>query len=49
MSIVTDLIPTQYSLIQIGLQLAGFINRELAAFEAATGLTKYVPPEEPGP
>jgi hypothetical protein len=87
MSIVTDLTPTQYSLIRIGLQqddtgvvaiadiriynadgqqlathnpsttlttnekqvLAGFVNRELAAFEAATGLTKYVPPEEPIP
>ena len=84
MSIVTDLTPTQYSLIRIGLQqegtkvvaiadmwiynaagrrlathnpgttlttnekqvLAGFVNRELAAFEAATGLTKYIPPEE---
>ena len=29
--------------------LAGFVNRELAAFEAATGLTKYVPSEEPTP
>lgn len=28
--------------------LAGFVNRNLAAFEAASGLTKYVPPEEPG-
>lgn len=27
--------------------LVGFVNRELAAFEAATGLTKYVPLEEP--
>jgi len=29
--------------------LIGFVNRELAAFESATGLTKYVPPEEPTP
>lgn len=87
MSIVTDLTPTQYELIRIGLQregtdvvaiadiwiynaagqrltthnpsttlttnekqvLAGFVNRNLMAFEAATGLTKYTPPEEPGP
>lgn len=26
--------------------LAGFVNRELAAFEAATGLIKWVEPEE---
>ena len=87
MSIVTDLTPTQYELIRIGLQregteviaiadmwiynaagqrltthnpsttlttnekqvLVGFVNRNLAAFEAASGLTKYIPPEEPGP
>ena len=87
MSIITDLTPTQYELIRIGIQregtevvaiadmwiynadgrrltthnpsttltqnekqvLLGFVNRNLAAFEAATGLTKYTPPEEPGP
>lgn len=27
--------------------LAGFVDRKAAAFEAATGLTKYVEPEEP--
>ncbi len=27
--------------------LAGFVNRELAAFETATGLTEWIPPEEP--
>lgn len=87
MGIITDLTPTQYELIRIGLQregtkvvaiadmwiynadgqrlvthnpsttlttnekqvLAGFVNRELAAFEAATGLTEYVPPKEEEP
>ena len=27
--------------------LAAFVNRELEAFETATGLTEWIPPEEP--
>lgn len=27
--------------------LLGFVNRELALFEAATGLEEWMPPEEP--
>ena len=27
--------------------LGAFVNRELGAFETATGLTEWIPPEEP--